>query len=75
VRISGHVSGNGQVRQREFAMASGEMTEAEFIEFLSKSLGLMSQFSMAGSVHFICIDWRHQFELLQAGEGISEVGR
>jgi len=45
-------------------MASGEMTEAEF-KFLSKSLGLMSEFRTAGSVRFICMDWRRRFELLQ----------
>ena len=30
VRIDGHVSGLGRVQHREFAMASGEMTEDEF---------------------------------------------
>jgi hypothetical protein len=30
VRIEGHVSGHGRVHHREFAMASGEMTEAAF---------------------------------------------
>ena len=41
VRIDGHVSGLGRVQHREFAMASGEMTEAEFTAFLNViSLGL-----------------------------------
>jgi DNA modification methylase len=34
VRIDRNVSGLGRIRHREFAMASGEMTEAEFIGFL-----------------------------------------
>ena len=34
MRIDGHVSGLGKVKHREFAMASGEMTEAEFSSFL-----------------------------------------
>jgi DNA modification methylase len=32
--IDGHVSGKGQVRHREFAMASGEMTPEQFTQFL-----------------------------------------
>ncbi len=35
VAIDGNVSGLGKVRHREFAMASGEMTRAEFTAFLS----------------------------------------
>ena len=34
VKIGGHVSGLGKVQHREFAMASGEMTDPEFGDFL-----------------------------------------
>ncbi len=68
VKVDGHVCGNGAIRHREFAMASGEMTEPEFIEFLSKALGLVRLHSKSGSVHFICMDWRHAGELLTAGK-------
>jgi hypothetical protein len=37
VSIEGHVSGLGAVCHREFPMASGEMSEAEFTRFLSSS--------------------------------------
>ena len=37
--IDGHVSGLGKIRHAEFAMASGEMSEAEFTAFLSSFLG------------------------------------
>jgi len=47
-------------------MACGEMSEAEFVHFLSTSLGLLALFSTPGSVHFICMDWRHARELLEA---------
>lgn len=53
-------------------MASGEMTEAEFKEFLRKSLELMSKYSSAGAVHFICMDWRSQSELLLAGKDVYD---
>ncbi len=68
VRIDGHVCGKGAIRHREFAMASGEMTEAEFIGFLNKALGLLGGHSKLGSVHFICMDWRHAGEILTAGK-------
>ena len=70
VRIDGHVSGNGSVRHREFPMASGEMTEFEFISFLSSSLRLLVRYSTSGSVHFVCMDWRHMSELLAAGKQV-----
>lgn len=38
VAIDGHVGGNGKIHHDEFAMASGEMNEAEFTELLSASL-------------------------------------
>jgi 16S rRNA G966 N2-methylase RsmD len=34
VAIAGNVSGLGKIQHREFAMASGEMTRAEFVTFL-----------------------------------------
>jgi len=67
VRIDGHATGNGAIRHREFAMASGEMSEAEFVAFLITSLKLLCDFSANNSVHYVCIDWRHLGELLSAG--------
>jgi DNA modification methylase len=67
VAIEGHVSGKGAVHHREFAMASGEMSEFEFTRFLTSTMKHLARYSMSGSVHFICIDWRHLGELLSAG--------
>jgi hypothetical protein len=67
VRIDGHASGNGSIHHREFAMAAGEMTSGQFIHFLATVLHLLVRHSSAGSIHFLCIDWRHQLELLTAG--------
>lgn len=67
VPIAGHVSGLGKARHREFAMASGEMSEAEFTRFLTIVFRQMGAVSKDGSVHFICMDWRHLLELLRAG--------
>lgn len=70
VPINGHVSGLGVVKHEEFAMASGEMTEAEFVDFLKTVLGSMAAHSRDGSIHFVCVDWRHVAELLTAGRHV-----
>jgi DNA modification methylase len=67
VPIGGNVSGLGRVRHREFAMASGDMSGAEFTAFLTRAFSLMRDHSASGSIHFICMDWRHLAELLAAG--------
>lgn len=69
VPIDGHVSGNGTVKHREFAMASGEMTEEGFSAFLRTVFCNMVQVSQDGAIHFICMDWRHMAELLRAAQG------
>jgi DNA modification methylase len=66
VKIEGHATGNGSIHHREFSMASGEMSEAEYVSFLSNSLRNMAQFSTNNSVHYVCMDWRHVGELLAA---------
>ena len=67
VRINGHVSGLGKARHREFAMASGELSPAEFTTFLTTSMQLLARFSTDGSIHYQFMDWRHVGEIHQAG--------
>jgi len=67
VRIDGHVTGNGKIRHREFAMASGEMSDVQFTQFLADALNLAASNSQAGSLHYVCMDWRHMGNLLAAG--------
>jgi ParB-like chromosome segregation protein Spo0J len=68
VEIAGNVSGLGRVKHREFAMASGEMNTPEFTKFLEAAFICLADFSTNGSIHFICMDWRHIRELLDAAE-------
>ena len=68
VVIDGHASGNGEIHHREFAMASGEMDEAEFTAFLTAILANLALWSTNSSLHYICMDWRHMRELLAAGQ-------
>jgi DNA modification methylase len=70
VAIDGHVSGNGSIRHREFTMGSGEMNEAQFMSFLTTSFRLLARHSTDDSVHFVCIDWRHMWEMLAAGKQV-----
>lgn len=68
VPIDGHVGGSGKIHHREFAMAAGEMSRADFTAFLSVVIGHLLTFSTDGSIHFLCMDWRHIAELQNAGE-------
>ena len=70
VPINGHVCGQGRIRHDDFVMAAGEMSEAEFVEFLFTSLRLMAANSADGAIHFVCMDWRHQYEMLTAGRRV-----
>jgi DNA modification methylase len=67
VPIDGHASGLGAIHHRPFPMASGEMDEAEFAAFLGQSCRNLAAFSADGSLHYVCMDWRHLGELLAAG--------
>jgi 16S rRNA G966 N2-methylase RsmD len=60
------IGGRGQVKHREFAMASGEMSKAAFTDFLTDTL-TRANVSVDGAVHFVCMDWRHIGELVAAG--------
>ena len=67
VAIDGHVCGLGRVRHRDFAMGCGEMSEAEFTAFLKDVFALLAENTVDGSIHQICMDWRHMGEMLGAG--------
>lgn len=67
VPIAGHVSGLGNVKHREFAMASGEMSEVAFTQFLQTTLAAGADRCQDGAIAFVCMDWRHMRELLTAG--------
>lgn len=67
-KIKGHVCGLGKIKHEEFAMASGEMTEAEFAEFISDFMQYLVKFSSDGSLHYIFMDWRNINILLNQGK-------
>ncbi|MBN9597821.1 MAG: ParB N-terminal domain-containing protein [Afipia sp.] len=67
VRISS-VQGRGRRKHREFAVASGEMSRAEFTEFLARWMLVVARYTEDGAIVFCCMDWKHLAECLAAGE-------
>jgi DNA modification methylase len=72
VKIDGHVGNSGKIQHREFAMASGEMSRAQFTAFLEGAFRNMADHSLDGSIHFLCMDWRHMAEMLDAGHTVYD---
>jgi DNA modification methylase len=72
VPIEGHASGLGTIHHRPFPMAAGEMDPAEFTAFLRQTCRNLTAFSAAGSLHYLCMDWRHLAELLAAVQEVYD---
>jgi DNA modification methylase len=70
VAIDGNVCGLGRVRHRDFAMGCGEMSEVEFTTFLQAVFERLAANTIDGSIHQICMDWRHMWEMLAAGRKV-----
>jgi DNA modification methylase len=67
VRI-GAVVGRGRTKHSEFAMASGEMSSADYVRFLGATLSTAASVSRDGALHYVCSDWRHIAELMAAAK-------
>jgi DNA modification methylase len=70
-KIDGHVSGLGDVKHREFAMASGDMSDTEFRTFLATNARLLAASCSEGAILMMCMDWRN---LLQLQLAIGDAG-
>ena len=71
VPIAGHVSGLGRKVHREFAHASGEMSEDEFIAFLAAFMEAAGEHLTEGALSYVFMDWRHVNELQAAGRRLG----
>lgn len=67
VKVDGHIGGKGSIKHREFAMATGEMSEEEFTTFLYTIFLRLVEYTIDGSIHMVYMDWRHLPEILAAG--------
>lgn len=70
VPIDGHVGGSGKTKHREFEMASGEMSQTQFTQFLTTAFKNMADHSKDGAIHFQCMDWRHLEEMMEASHSV-----
>ena len=67
VPIAGNVSGMGKTRHHEFVMASGELDEGQWQEFLNTFLALLASVVAPGAVLFVFMDWRSMHRVYAAG--------
>jgi DNA modification methylase len=70
VRVPGNVSGLGRRHHPDFAMASGEMDRETYVAFLTAAFERMAAVAMDGALHYVCMDWRHIREVVEAGMAV-----
>lgn len=56
--IDKYVCGLGKTKHGEFEMASGEMSEVEFGQFISRFVSNLVKYSDDGSLHYLFMDWK-----------------
>jgi DNA modification methylase len=71
VPVNGHMVRRG--RHPEFLMASGELSEDEYENFLKTVIANLIRFSQSGSIHYLFIDWRHVAHMLKAVQPYDEM--
>ena len=64
------ICGGGAIKHEDFKFAHGEMSSTEFQQFLKSSFMLLKEFSTSGSLHYLCIDWKHVKEMSYAGADV-----
>lgn len=73
LRILGHVAtGKGKARRHEFLKGSGELTRAQFKDWMVEAFKVQNQFAKPGAVIFQFIDWRSIADMILAGEEVFE---
>jgi DNA modification methylase len=60
------IGNKGKVKHDDFAMAAGEMTCSRFTRFLEDVFVNLIKLSKDGSIHYICMDWKHVKEIATA---------
>jgi DNA modification methylase len=63
-------TGRGRARHPEFEMASGEMSDEAFAQFLEGALGGFAKVSRDGAVHFVFMDHQHVDTLLTVAKRV-----
>jgi DNA modification methylase len=60
----------GKVKHEDFAEGAGEMSDEEFKDFLQKVMEVSCLHSVNGSIHYMCMDWRHAWHMTEAGRNV-----
>jgi DNA modification methylase len=58
------------LNHKDFAMAHGEMTDQQFVDFLAAIMTAAIDNSVAGAIHYIFMDWRHAWHITEAGRRV-----
>jgi len=53
-------------RHTDFAMGAGEMSDSEFMQFLSSIMKTSIASTVEGAIHYICMDFRHVWHMTEA---------
>jgi hypothetical protein len=48
------------------------MTSEQFVRFLEETLGACARHTIDGGITYVCMDWRHAHEMLEAGAAIYD---
>lgn len=57
-------------RHKDFAMASGEMSDEEFVQFLALIMTTSVNNSVPGAIHYIFMDFRHSWHMTEAARRV-----
>jgi DNA modification methylase len=58
----------GKTKHKDFAQASGEMSDEEFMLFIRKIMEISCAISKEGALHYIWMDFRHVWHMTEAGK-------
>ena len=70
VALSGHASGLGSIKHREFVQANGDLSPEEFTSWLVRAFSPSARLCVDGAIAFTCMDWRHLAEMSAAGSQV-----
>lgn len=57
-------------KHKDFAMGAGEMNDQEFTDFLALIMQRSCENSIEGSIHYICMDFRHVWHMSDASRRV-----
>jgi len=69
IKIDGFAAGKG--KHGEFVAASGEMSDDEFITFLTEFLSSAAAHVVDGGIIYVCMDWRHDEHVHRAARAAN----